>query len=616
MNKYLKLFLIFFAVLFSPSLIYAGSANLTTYLAAPFGAYSNIRLVPQADLPDSECANGGGANILTGKMYMNNNGDIKICGSNGLWSNSLSLWEQNLDNIYLKNSELPANDAWKLGIGTKTPQFKLTIQQTTNFGDSGILATAPPDTGATLTAAGAGAKFIWYPLKGSFRAGTVRGTQWNDANIGPYSVAFGWDNTVTDDSTIAGGYTNTINPGFFSPTRGRSFIGAGANNSIGSTVRYSVIGGGSYNSISGNSSQSFIGSGGSNAAGLPSLGQGNTITDSPNSFIGNGVQNRILSSNGLSAIVSGRSNLIRNNTTNSSFIGGGSNNQILNGYQTTIAGGDNNVINTGGLNGFATIGGGEYNRASAPYATVAGGGGALLATGNSATGNYSFVGGGTTNLASGTASVVSGGQLNFATGNYSTIGGGGGTILADRNRAQAAYSTIGGGTGNNVSNTYATIGGGDHNTASGQYSTIPGGSGNNASGLNSFAVGNGNNVSGTSSAAIGNLNVVTGTNSIALGDHATINGGANSTFVYSPSGPCPVTTSNVGVFFPCNDAGSAVIIGRTTNATAGAPQNGPYKLFVNGPIGGALERANPGSVGELQVDCTTTPGKCYAVYAP
>lgn len=41
-----------------------------------------------------------------------------------------------------------------------------------------------------------------------------------------------------------------------------------------------------------------------------------------------------------------------------------------------------------------------------------------------------------------------------------------------------------------------------------------------------------------------------------------------------------------------------------------------YKLHVKGPIGGALDSSAPGSVGELQVNCTTVPGKCYATYAP
>lgn len=39
-------------------------------------------------------------------------------------------------------------------------------------------------------------------------------------------------------------------------------------------------------------------------------------------------------------------------------------------------------------------------------------------------------------------------------------------------------------------------------------------------------------------------------------------------------------------------------------------------LHLSGPISGNLDSVNPASSGELQVDCQTTPGKCYAVYAP
>ena len=41
-----------------------------------------------------------------------------------------------------------------------------------------------------------------------------------------------------------------------------------------------------------------------------------------------------------------------------------------------------------------------------------------------------------------------------------------------------------------------------------------------------------------------------------------------------------------------------------------------YKLHVNGAVGGALDSAHPASVGELQVNCSIVPGKCYATYAP
>src|SRR5438034_1881309 len=36
---------------------------------------------------------------------------------------------------------------------------------------------------------------LWYPRRAAFRAGSVAGTQWDDANVGDYSVALG-QNTI------------------------------------------------------------------------------------------------------------------------------------------------------------------------------------------------------------------------------------------------------------------------------------------------------------------------------------------------------------------------------------------------------------------------------------
>lgn len=56
-------------------------------------------------------------------------------------------------------------------------------------------------TGGTPVS-GAGKRLMWIPAKGAFRAGCIDGNQWNDANIGDYSVAFGY-------SGIASGLRST-----------------------------------------------------------------------------------------------------------------------------------------------------------------------------------------------------------------------------------------------------------------------------------------------------------------------------------------------------------------------------------------------------------------------
>lgn len=62
-------------------------------------------------------------------------------------------------------------------------------------------------TGASTgaPAEGAGTRVMWHPEKGAFRAGTVSGNLWDDANIGDHSVAMGNDARASASSSTAFG---------------------------------------------------------------------------------------------------------------------------------------------------------------------------------------------------------------------------------------------------------------------------------------------------------------------------------------------------------------------------------------------------------------------------
>jgi hypothetical protein len=89
-----------------------------------------------------------------------------------------------------------------VGINTTTPVFKLTV-------DGGIYASGTYGAGETLTYSGAGTRMIWYPKKAAFRAGYVSSEQWNDGNIGDFSVAMGGDNRASGKGSISFGAANT-----------------------------------------------------------------------------------------------------------------------------------------------------------------------------------------------------------------------------------------------------------------------------------------------------------------------------------------------------------------------------------------------------------------------
>ena len=86
--------------------------------------------------------------------------------------------------------------------------------------------------------------------------------------------------------------------------------------------------------------------------------------------------------------------------------------------------------------------------------------------------------------------VVVGGGNNTATGSYSFIGGGGDAgDSASKNVASGDWATISGGRTNTASNLYTVISGGSSNTASGQYSSVLGGGFNQALGFGSSVAG-------------------------------------------------------------------------------------------------------------------------------
>jgi hypothetical protein len=90
-----------------------------------------------------------------------------------------------------------------VGVGTTLPRTKLNIE-----GDGTILATGTYGSGVAVPDLGAGTRMMWYPTKAAFRAGYVNGTQWNNANVGTYSVAFGSGSRAFGTNSVALGGGN------------------------------------------------------------------------------------------------------------------------------------------------------------------------------------------------------------------------------------------------------------------------------------------------------------------------------------------------------------------------------------------------------------------------
>ncbi|WP_295904406.1 hypothetical protein [uncultured Bdellovibrio sp.] len=120
----------------------------------------------------------------------------------------------------------------ELGVGTNAPEFRLSLEN-----DGGILAKGDANLGRTLASSGAGTRMIWYPRKGAFRAGSVTGTQWDDASIGSHSFAAGLNTTASGTNSVAIGSGNTAS-GSYSVALGVQALANSSQSSvaIGNTV--------------------------------------------------------------------------------------------------------------------------------------------------------------------------------------------------------------------------------------------------------------------------------------------------------------------------------------------------------------------------------------------
>lgn len=101
-----------------------------------------------------------------------------------------------------------------VGVGTTTPAFHLTIDN-----DGGILAMGTFGIGAIVPAGLTATRMIWYPYKAAFRAGDAGAGEWDDANTGSWSAAFG------ESTTASGRWSFAVGSGTVASGDGATAIG-------------------------------------------------------------------------------------------------------------------------------------------------------------------------------------------------------------------------------------------------------------------------------------------------------------------------------------------------------------------------------------------------------
>lgn len=433
----------------------AQTFDFTSYYPAPSANYQQISLEPQPQLPTDNCEVG---NIYSNaddanKLYFCKNSDADNPAPH--YIPFPGVWTLNTNDLYLSDTSYP--ESKKVGIGTSTPSFKLTLDNDGSFifyNESHECVTSIgnfygncPSLPASAT--GAGTRFLFFEGRGAVRVGTALGSEWDENNLGIGSIAMGEGN-----NTIAGG--------------GYSVLGGKNNISLSTTVASGGIFGGENNYIA-------------NPTGYISHfstivgGYGNTVKGSRSIATGylNRIENPAQNSDG--AVIGGANNWISGAHSAYPTLTGGYNNQNISGGDSTISGGNTNAILSGGL---STISGGANN-------TINGGGYNAISGGQNnylANSGYSYLGGGYANTTdSGAYTVIAGGCNNFIT----LSGANQGITIAGGYRntiSRGAYATILGGYSNTLNaaatNTGSVIGGGQANSiTTSNYGTIPGGSG-------------------------------------------------------------------------------------------------------------------------------------------
>jgi hypothetical protein len=116
---------------------------------------------------------------------------------------------------------------------------RLHIKSGSNLGDrfkvdsaGGLVSMGSLGIGIILQE-GSGERMLWHPYRASFRAGGVNGSQWNDSNIGFYSVAFGQNVQAEGNWSIAVGHSAftdqpySVSMGFGTHANGQAAIALG-----------------------------------------------------------------------------------------------------------------------------------------------------------------------------------------------------------------------------------------------------------------------------------------------------------------------------------------------------------------------------------------------------
>jgi autotransporter adhesin len=364
------------------------------------------------------------------------------------------------------------------------------VMQVNEYGGLVVLG----DGSGAIPATGAGRRLMWWPARRAFRAGWVGGSQWDDANIGEYSVAMGSNTIASGEASTAMGLGTTAS-GDHSVAMGSNTTASGshsvalagparAEGSYSTAIGFDVTAGGEGSTAIGyevSASQSYATAIGystyASGTGSVALGYSTTASGLASTAMGTGTT------------ASGEhSTAMGDHTTAGAFA------SLALGRYNVVEG---NPVNWNTSDPALVVGNGSSDADRSNALTLRKNGDLTIA-GRLASGNAISTGSYATALG---YSTVASGLWSTALGVNTTASASGSTAIGSNTDASGSYSTAMG----------------EGSTASGDLSTAMGIGGTTASGYGSMAFGIGATADGTYSIAIGHVTTTSGTEATAMG---------------------------------------------------------------------------------------------------